>query len=63
MNDEIGSLERGLEGAMKVLKPGGRFLCLEFSKVTLPLAQEIYDAYSFTVIPASNTDRLLQSIY
>jgi len=35
-----------------VLKPGGRFLCLEFSHLENELAQKAYDAYSFTVIPA-----------
>jgi hypothetical protein len=30
---------------------GGRFLCLEFSKVTNPLLGKIYDEYSFNVIP------------
>ena len=35
-----------------MLKPGGRFLCLEFSQVDVPLLDKIYDAYSFTVIPA-----------
>lgn len=35
----------------RVLKPGGRFLCLEFSKVTVPGLQQAYDAYSFAVIP------------
>ena len=40
-----------LREARRVLKPGGRFLCLEFSKpVTEPL-QAAYDAYSFKVIP------------
>jgi demethylmenaquinone methyltransferase / 2-methoxy-6-polyprenyl-1,4-benzoquinol methylase len=41
-----------LKEAYRVLKPGGRFLCLEFSHMDVPLAQQIYDAYSFTVIPA-----------
>jgi demethylmenaquinone methyltransferase/2-methoxy-6-polyprenyl-1,4-benzoquinol methylase len=41
-----------LREARRVLKPGGRFLCLEFSRpVTEPL-QKAYDAYSFKVIPA-----------
>jgi demethylmenaquinone methyltransferase/2-methoxy-6-polyprenyl-1,4-benzoquinol methylase len=41
-----------LAEARRVLKPGGRFLCLEFSRpVTEPL-QKAYDAYSFKVIPA-----------
>jgi demethylmenaquinone methyltransferase/2-methoxy-6-polyprenyl-1,4-benzoquinol methylase len=40
-----------LAEARRVLKPGGRFLCLEFSRpVTEPL-QQAYDAYSFKVIP------------
>jgi demethylmenaquinone methyltransferase/2-methoxy-6-polyprenyl-1,4-benzoquinol methylase len=43
---------RALAEAFRVLKPGGRFLCLEFSQVDVPLLDGIYDAYSFTVIPA-----------
>ena len=34
-----------------MLKPGGRFMCLEFSKMTDPLLQQLYDVYSFAVIP------------
>ena len=34
-----------------MLKPGGRFLCLEFSEVTVPLLDRIYDFHSFEVIP------------
>jgi demethylmenaquinone methyltransferase/2-methoxy-6-polyprenyl-1,4-benzoquinol methylase len=45
-------IEKALAEAFRVLKPGGRFLCLEFSKVDIPLLDKIYDAYSFTVIPA-----------
>ncbi len=40
-----------LRDAYRSLKPGGRFLCLEFSHVVLPLLDRIYDAYSFHVIP------------
>jgi len=40
-----------LQEAYRVLRPGGRFLCLEFSKLTAPLLQQIYDEYSFRVIP------------
>lgn len=40
-----------LREAYRVLKPGGRFLCLEFSEVQLPGLDQIYDAYSFNVIP------------
>jgi demethylmenaquinone methyltransferase/2-methoxy-6-polyprenyl-1,4-benzoquinol methylase len=35
----------------RVLKPGGRFLCLEFSHVSAPLWRALYDRYSFAVIP------------
>lgn len=45
-------IDRALAEAYRVLKPGGRFLCLEFSQVDVPLLDRIYDAYSFTVIPA-----------
>jgi demethylmenaquinone methyltransferase/2-methoxy-6-polyprenyl-1,4-benzoquinol methylase len=45
-------IDRALAEAFRVLKPGGRFLCLEFSQVDLSLLDRIYDAYSFTVIPA-----------
>jgi len=45
-------IEAALSEAHRVLKRGGRFLCLEFSRVDLPLVDRIYDAYSFAAIPA-----------
>ena len=36
----------------RVLKPGGRVLVLEFSKPTSPLLSKVYDAYSFSALPA-----------
>ncbi len=44
-------IERALAEAHRVLKPGGHFLCLEFSKVDVPGLDRLYDAYSFSVIP------------
>jgi demethylmenaquinone methyltransferase/2-methoxy-6-polyprenyl-1,4-benzoquinol methylase len=44
-------IERALAEARRVLKPGGRFLCLEFSTVQLPGFEWFYDAYSFVVVP------------
>jgi len=42
----------GLAEFYRVLKPGGQFMCLEFSKPVIPLLDVAYDAYSFNVIPA-----------
>ncbi|KAM8961499.1 2-methoxy-6-polyprenyl-1,4-benzoquinol methylase, mitochondrial [Pelodytes ibericus] len=44
-------IDQALEEAYRVLKPGGRFLCLEFSQVNNPLLARVYDLYSFQVIP------------
>jgi demethylmenaquinone methyltransferase/2-methoxy-6-polyprenyl-1,4-benzoquinol methylase len=41
-------IERALAEARRVLRPGSRFLCLEFSRVDVPGLDRIYDAYSFT---------------
>ena len=40
-----------LRDARRVLKPGGRFLCLEFSQPPAKALRTLYDAYSFAVIP------------
>ncbi|MEM7667645.1 MAG: bifunctional demethylmenaquinone methyltransferase/2-methoxy-6-polyprenyl-1,4-benzoquinol methylase UbiE [Pseudomonadota bacterium] len=45
-------IEDALAEAYRVLKPGGRFLCLEFSQLPVPAMQWAYDRYSFNVIPA-----------
>jgi demethylmenaquinone methyltransferase / 2-methoxy-6-polyprenyl-1,4-benzoquinol methylase len=44
-------IERALAEARRVLKPGGRFLCLEFTPSVAPLLQPLYDLYSFQVLP------------
>ena len=44
-------IQIALEEAYRVLAPGGRFLCLEFSQVAVPGLDKIYEAYSFNVIP------------
>jgi len=43
--------ENALQSMFRVLKPGGKLLILEFSKPILPGLQQLYDAYSFHVLP------------
>ena len=45
-------IEVALREFYRVLRPGGRFLCLEFSAVDVPGLDALYDFYSFNVIPA-----------
>lgn len=44
-------IDTALAEAARVLRPGGRFYCLEFSPVSNPLLARAYDLYSFHVIP------------
>jgi demethylmenaquinone methyltransferase/2-methoxy-6-polyprenyl-1,4-benzoquinol methylase len=44
-------IDLALAEAFRVLKPGGRFLCLEFSAVDVPGLDRLYDLFSFKVIP------------
>ncbi|MEL6287958.1 MAG: bifunctional demethylmenaquinone methyltransferase/2-methoxy-6-polyprenyl-1,4-benzoquinol methylase UbiE [Pseudomonadota bacterium] len=44
-------IERAIAEAYRVLKPGGRFLCLEFSEVRIPGLDALYDFWSFRAIP------------
>ncbi|EIE23920.1 putative ubiquinone/menaquinone biosynthesis methyltransferase [Coccomyxa subellipsoidea C-169] len=47
----VTNIDAALDEAFRVLKKGGAFHCLEFSQLALPGLRELYDAYSFRVIP------------
>lgn len=47
----VTDVDKALKEALRVLKPGGRYLCLEFSQVPDELLRQVYDAYSFNIIP------------
>lgn len=44
-------IDKALSEAFRVLKTGGRFLCLEFSHCDVPLLDSLYDFHSFEIIP------------
>lgn len=44
-------IEQGLREIYRVLKPGGKLMCLEFSRPTAPLFRWLYDLYSYYIIP------------
>jgi len=47
----VTDVQKALDEARRVLRPGGRYLCLEFSRPTTEALRAAYDAYSFRVIP------------
>lgn len=47
----VSSVDQCLSEAYRVLRPGGRFLCLEFSKIEQDLLKKFYQFYSFNIIP------------
>ncbi len=47
----VTNIENALAEAYSVLKPGGRFMCLEFSHIDNPLLKNFYDVFSFKIIP------------
>jgi demethylmenaquinone methyltransferase/2-methoxy-6-polyprenyl-1,4-benzoquinol methylase len=44
-------IDEALAEARRALKPGGRFLCLEFTPEIIPFLQPLYDLYSFRIVP------------
>jgi ubiquinone/menaquinone biosynthesis methyltransferase len=48
----VAEVDKALKEAHRVLLPGGRLMCMEFSKPLLPILEKLYDGYSFQVIPA-----------
>jgi demethylmenaquinone methyltransferase/2-methoxy-6-polyprenyl-1,4-benzoquinol methylase len=51
----VGDLPRALQEIQRVLKPGGRFVCLEFSHPDRAWLRGLYDWYSFTLLPKVGT--------
>jgi len=47
----VTDIPQALRDAYRALKPGGQFLCLEFSQVVIPTLAKLYDNYSFALIP------------
>ena len=47
----VPQIDLALREAYRVLRPGSRFLCLEFSSVDVPGLDKLYDLFSFKVIP------------
>ncbi len=48
----ITHMKQSFKEMQRVLKPGGRFMCLEFSKPVCPWFRVLYDFYSFHIMPA-----------
>ncbi|MBU0987199.1 MAG: class I SAM-dependent methyltransferase, partial [Proteobacteria bacterium] len=44
-------IDQGFREMYRILKPGGKMMCLEFSKPTAPLFRRLYDIYSFYIMP------------
>ena len=51
----VGNLAIAFGEVLRVLKPGGRFVCLEFSRPVRPWLLALYDWYSFTLLPRIGT--------
>ncbi len=51
----VSDLDQSLREIHRLLKPGGRIVCLEFSRPQRPLLRKFYDFYSFTLLPKIGT--------
>jgi demethylmenaquinone methyltransferase/2-methoxy-6-polyprenyl-1,4-benzoquinol methylase len=47
----VTNIEAVLSEARRVLKPFGKFICLEFSKINIPILEKLYKSYSFNIVP------------
>lgn len=47
----VPKMEQAIAEAYRVLKPGGKFMCLEFSEVTVPILDKFYEQWSMNAIP------------
>lgn len=47
----VSDLDLALREIVRILKPGGRIVCLEFSRPERPAFRRLYDFYSFTLLP------------
>ena len=47
----VTNIDVALQEAYRILKPTGKFICLEFAKITSPILQQAYKLYSMNVIP------------
>lgn len=47
----VTNIEKALAEAWRVLRPGGRFMCLEFSQFSISALRPLYELYSFKVLP------------